>query len=83
MRTFLFLLLGKLFCVFTLLQRHVASEFFLTLWQKDKMVELDFWGDFLGRIALNLFEALFKNGSVSLMSDCLHDEFYPLFDSLS
>lgn len=40
-RTVLFLV-WKLFCVLTMLQRRVAFEFFLMLWQK--MVELDFGG---------------------------------------
>lgn len=49
----------KLFCVLTMLQRRVAFEFFLTLWQKNGRAR---FGRGFGRILLNLFESLFKNG---------------------
>lgn len=56
------------------LQQHVAFElFFFNATEKNGRARI--WGSWA--VSLNLFEALFKNGCVSFMSDCLHVEFSP------
>lgn len=76
---------GKKFCVLTMLQRRVAFEFFVCFFfnatAKNGRASF-FWGGGFGRIPLNLFEALFKNGYMSFMSDCLHDD-PPCFNCMS